>query len=125
MRARLHTAALTDRIADAIRASQTRFRHLNIDRDMTLAAKRYALGLANGEADVEMWRKALGDLKDLDRRYSMWNRTTIQLVDTDHLRGKELVAGKEVDAIGIGVVQSPRASPRAGTVWVVVIFAQQ
>ena len=117
-------SALSERIRDLIRDSQIQPRRLVIDRDITQAAKRYAHGLATGEDDAELWRQARVELGELDRRYSMWNRTTLQLVDVDSLVGKDLVGGKEVGAIGIGVVQSPRDSPHAGTVWVVVIFAQ-
>ena len=119
------TAALIDRVRDLIRASQTCCRRVLINPELSRAAQRYATGLSNGRPDVEMWHDAIADLKGLDRRYTMWNRTTTQLIAADHLAGAELVAGKEVDAIGIGVVQSPRTSLRAGTVWIVVIFAQK
>jgi uncharacterized protein YkwD len=117
-------SALADRVRDAIRASQTFPKHLIVQQEIATAAQRYATGLANGDADAELWRRALEELRDLDRRYSMWNHTAAPL-DVDHLDGKALVAAQEVDAIGIGLAQAPPASPQAGTVWVVVIFAQR
>jgi hypothetical protein len=118
----IDTASEAMRIANAIRWVQEHelYRRTQVDLYANMIATSYAEGLARGWSPDDLYARAYGAMIDhaevycqivIDRR--------VELAGLD--LGK-LIKGHTFHHVGVGIAQSPRNGPLAGTIWLVVFF---
>jgi Cysteine-rich secretory protein family len=94
------------------------------DHDLAIAAQRFAEGLALGWKREDLWPQIYGELA-MFGRYGKLNHAVLSVVDPARFDPRQLVRGRPVDKIGIGVAQSARYSPQGGVVWVVAFLGRR
>lgn len=117
----LDTVAAAARIADAIRLTGNGHeKKVKIDLYANEIATRYANGLAVGWKVEDLYTKNFAAMR-------MYNHVGFELtvdrrVELAHLDVAKLIKKHEFHTIGVGVSQSARNGPLAGTIWIVVVF---
>jgi Cysteine-rich secretory protein family len=118
----IDTESEARRIANAIRWVQEHEldRRTQVDLYANIIATRYAQGLARGWSADDLYARAYGAMIDhAEVRCEIAIDRRVELAGLD--LGK-LINKHKFHHVGVGIAQSPRNSPLAGTIWLVVFF---
>jgi hypothetical protein len=118
----IDTASEAMRIANAIRwVQEHELNHrTQVDLYANIIATSYAEGLARGWSADDLHARAYGAMIDHEEAYceiAIYRRTELAGLDLAKLIDKH-----RFHHVGVGLAQSPRNSPLAGTIWLVVFF---